>query len=72
MALARLLAEEGQREMARQELTAVYDRFAEGFETADLRSALRLIRDLADHPENTRGQVNGRSSQTLTIKRRTE
>src|SRR5271170_2965116 len=37
MALARLLAEDGQREQARDALALVYDSFTEGFETADLK-----------------------------------
>jgi predicted ATPase len=47
MALARLLAENGQRDQARDTLSPVYDRFTEGFKTADLRAAHQLIRDLA-------------------------
>ncbi|WP_245344222.1 hypothetical protein [Bradyrhizobium japonicum] len=47
MALARLLFENGQRDQARDTLAPVYDRFTEGFETADLRAARRLIGDLA-------------------------
>jgi predicted ATPase/DNA-binding winged helix-turn-helix (wHTH) protein len=46
-ALARLLSENGQRDQARDTLAQVYDRFTEGFETADLRVAQRLIHDLA-------------------------
>jgi ATP/maltotriose-dependent transcriptional regulator MalT len=46
-ALARLLSENGQRVQARDTLAPVYDRFTEGFETADLRAARRLIHDLA-------------------------
>lgn len=46
-ALARLLSESGQRNEPRQTLALVYDRFTEGFETADLRIARRLIKDLA-------------------------
>jgi len=53
--LARLLAKTGQRDDARQVLTPVYDRFTEGFDTADLRAARRLICDLADRPEHLRG-----------------
>jgi len=44
---ARLLAEGGQRDQARHELAIVYDRFTEGFETADLRIARQLIKDLS-------------------------
>jgi predicted ATPase len=46
-ALARLLSENGQHDRARDTLAPVYDRFTEGFETADLRIARQLIRDLA-------------------------
>jgi tetratricopeptide (TPR) repeat protein len=46
MALARLLSEGGQRDQARQTLGFVYDRFTEGFETADLRLARALLKDL--------------------------
>ena len=46
-ALARLLSENGQRDQARDTLAPVYDRFTEGFETADLRIARQLIDDLA-------------------------
>jgi predicted ATPase/DNA-binding winged helix-turn-helix (wHTH) protein len=46
-ALARLLSENGQRDQARDILAPVYGRFTEGFETADLRIAQRLIHDLA-------------------------
>ena len=45
--LARLLAEGGERNQARQELALVYDRFTEGFETADLKTARQLIAELA-------------------------
>jgi predicted ATPase len=47
MALARLLSEDGQRDQARHTLALVYDRFTEGFETADLRIARQLMEDLA-------------------------
>ena len=46
MALAGLLSEDGQRDQARQALALVYDRFTEGFETADLRLARALLEDL--------------------------
>src|SRR5258705_6480525 len=46
-ALARLLSENGQRDQARDTLAPVYDRFTEGFETADLRIARQLIHQLA-------------------------
>ena len=44
---ARLLAEGGQRDQARHDLALVYGRFTEGFETADLRIARQLMKDLA-------------------------
>ncbi len=46
MALARLLAEDGQREQARDALALVYDSFTEGFETADMKLARALLEDL--------------------------
>src|SRR6202035_2164075 len=45
-ALARFLCEDGQRDQARHTLALVYDRFTEGFETADLRMARALLKDL--------------------------
>jgi predicted ATPase/DNA-binding winged helix-turn-helix (wHTH) protein len=47
MTLARMLSEGGQRDQARHTLAVVYDRFTEGFETADLRIARQLMEDLA-------------------------
>jgi predicted ATPase/DNA-binding winged helix-turn-helix (wHTH) protein len=46
MTLARFLSESGQRDQARRELALVYDRFTEGFQTADLRQAHAFIEDL--------------------------
>ena len=46
MVLARMLAEEGQRDEAHRTLALVYDRFTEGFETADLKLARALLEDL--------------------------
>ena len=46
-ALALLLSGSGQRDQAHDTLAPVYDRFKEGFETADLRIARQLIHDLA-------------------------
>ena len=43
----RLLAEGGQRDQGRRDLALVYDRFTEGFETADLRIARQLMGDMA-------------------------
>jgi hypothetical protein len=42
-----MLSECGQRDQARHTLAVVYDRFTEGFETADLRIARQLMEDLA-------------------------
>jgi predicted ATPase/DNA-binding winged helix-turn-helix (wHTH) protein len=47
IALARLLAEGGEREQACRDLALVFRRFTEGFETVDLRIARQLIDDLA-------------------------
>jgi tetratricopeptide (TPR) repeat protein len=46
MALARLLCEDGHRDQARHTLALVYDRFTEGFETADLKLARAQLEDL--------------------------
>jgi ATP/maltotriose-dependent transcriptional regulator MalT len=46
-ALARLRASQGHREEAREELAAVFGRFAEGKETVDLRTAANLLDTLA-------------------------
>jgi predicted ATPase/DNA-binding winged helix-turn-helix (wHTH) protein len=46
MTLARLLAEDGQREQARHELALVHNRFTEGFQTEDLKQARALLADL--------------------------
>jgi predicted ATPase len=45
--LARLLIEGRQRDQARHDLVLIYGRFTGGFETADLRSARRLIEEVA-------------------------
>ena len=44
--LARLLSEVGQRDQARHDLALVYDRFTEGFQTADLKEARALLENL--------------------------
>jgi tetratricopeptide (TPR) repeat protein len=44
--LARLLSERGQRDQARHNLALVYDRFTEGFQTVDLKTARALLEDL--------------------------
>jgi predicted ATPase/DNA-binding winged helix-turn-helix (wHTH) protein len=46
MVLARMLSEHGQRDQARDTLALVYDRFTEGFDTADLKLARALLEDL--------------------------
>ena len=46
MVLARLLCEDAQRDQARHTLGLVYDRFTEGFETADLKLARALLEEL--------------------------
>ena len=45
--LARLLAEEDRRDEARQTLAAVYGWFTEGFDTADLKAAKGLLKELS-------------------------
>ena len=46
MVLARMLSEDGQRDQARHVLNLVYERFTEGFETADVKLARALLEDL--------------------------
>jgi tetratricopeptide (TPR) repeat protein len=46
MVLARMLSEDDQRDHARHTLALIYDRFTEGFETADLKLARALLEDL--------------------------
>jgi hypothetical protein len=43
MTLARLLREDGESVEARQCVAGVYDRFTEGFDTLDLKSAHAMI-----------------------------
>ncbi len=45
--LARLWAERGKRENARDLLAPIYDWFTEGFDTGDLKDAKALLDDLA-------------------------
>jgi predicted ATPase len=45
--LARLWHDQGRNEAARELLAPVYDRFTEGFATADLRAAKALIDELS-------------------------
>jgi len=44
--MARLLSDQGKRQMARDLLTPVYAWFNEGFATSDLRSARALLGEL--------------------------
>jgi predicted ATPase len=46
MSLARLQFRQGRREEAREALTKTYARFGEGFDTADLKAAKRLLSEL--------------------------
>ena len=46
MVWARMLSEDGQRDQARHAMALVYDRFTEGFDTADLKLARAIIEDL--------------------------
>jgi predicted ATPase len=48
--LARLMARQGRHEISRQVLAPVYDRFAEGFEAADLQCARSLLETAAALP----------------------
>ena len=44
--LARLLAKQGKRDEARAMLADIYNRFTEGFDTADLKDAKALLDEL--------------------------
>jgi len=46
MALVGILSESEQRDQARHTLALVYDRFTDGFQTADLNLARALLGDL--------------------------
>jgi predicted ATPase len=46
MSLARLLAKQGKRDEARAMLAEIYNRFTEGFDTADLKEAKALLDEL--------------------------
>jgi predicted ATPase len=50
MSLARLRVKQDRPNDARQILAPVYDRFTEGFETADLHSARSILDSLPTHP----------------------
>src|SRR6516164_8395846 len=47
MSLARLLAKQGRRDEARMMLAEIYNWFAEGFDTADLKEAKALLEELS-------------------------
>jgi predicted ATPase/DNA-binding winged helix-turn-helix (wHTH) protein len=47
MASANLLTEEERRDQGHRDIARIYDRFSEGFETADLRMARQIMEDLA-------------------------
>jgi predicted ATPase len=47
MSLARLLASQGSRDEAHTMLADIYNWFTEGFETADLKEAERLLEHLS-------------------------
>jgi predicted ATPase/DNA-binding winged helix-turn-helix (wHTH) protein len=53
--LASLMATQGRNEESRQVLTPVYDRFTEGFETADLRRARTMLETAPPHEAPDRG-----------------
>ena len=55
LSLARLRATQGRRDEARQKLASVYDRFSEGFETADLKAARELLNELRSSPASRAG-----------------
>ena len=46
MSLARLLAKQGERDEARKMLADIYNWFTEGFDTADLKDAKKLLEEL--------------------------
>ena len=48
MSLARLLAKQGRRDEARTMLAEIYGWFTEGFDTADLKDAKRLLEELSN------------------------
>jgi predicted ATPase len=47
MSLARLWQQQGKRSEARQLLADIYNWFTEGFETADLKAARKLLNELS-------------------------
>jgi DNA-binding winged helix-turn-helix (wHTH) protein/predicted ATPase len=53
--LARLYRQQGKREQARTLLAEIYERFTEGFDTADLRAAKALLDQLSLPQSSTKG-----------------
>jgi len=47
MSLSRLWQRQGKKEKSRQMLAAIYGRFTEGFDTADLKRAKAMLEELA-------------------------
>ena len=48
--LARLLVRQGRRDQARSMLAEIYNWFTEGFDTADLKDAKALLKELSNSP----------------------
>ena len=44
--MARFLADQGREQEGRELLATTYDKFTQGFQTADLRAAKRLLSEL--------------------------
>jgi predicted ATPase/DNA-binding winged helix-turn-helix (wHTH) protein len=65
--LARLWQKQGRRDDARNILRGTFSRFSEGFETADLRQASRLLEELDNDPRTTSGwKPDGTAAVELT------
>jgi predicted ATPase len=47
LSLSRLWRQQGKREKACEWLASIYDRFTEGFDTADLQEAKALLEEMA-------------------------
>jgi predicted ATPase len=48
ISLARLWQKQGKEDQAKQRLEQIYNRFTEGFDTADLREAKALLTELSN------------------------
>ncbi|HBY97701.1 MAG TPA: adenylate cyclase [Chloroflexi bacterium] len=59
MGVSRLLRQQGRRSAARQVLVKAYGRFSEGFDTADLRAARRLLDELEGIGRSETSRVAG-------------